>query len=1252
MPDYPYNIAANFAGLSIHCHVLLDNTVVQGLTTITDVVARTSTNPDDVVFTSSTTLSGAEETILDGVVSGYEEALGVVQTGDDSLVKIWDSPKPAIKLQKSADMVFFEAGHGFTLSGGAGTINDLTTGYDRPASIELISDGIGGQAKARNNSLTGGPFDLVNNYLVMVYKIDGFAELSTFSVYIGNSSLGNHFRVELGSGQAQQYSDDGEWVHRLVSPNELTASSGTADDAMLASIDSIQIRIIDDATASVTITVQELYLAPKPVNSYFSISFDDGDESIYTKAHPRMAPHGFFATSYVIVDVIGAGGRVTLPQLKELHEVGWEISPHAYAGHIHTESITDVGEEAVREDFRNLRNWCFDQGFRGAGQYALPHGEISLENDFGVTTTRRALAREFFTTIRTVLLQGMDTLPPVQPDRLTPLYITDSVSLTQAQDEVDAWLNAGAFPQLVFHKIVAGAPAASTEWNEDDFETLMQFIADHPKNPQCISMSDAVFVEVPRIGEINIEDLASTGNDGQVAMATGSGGVVLSNSMIQNSKTGLVDVMTNLISINADPAKIDVRASRGVVVNFDPAPGDPAMVDLVWVVPFEAITLPGLAANLVTAVFVVDGGGGVAQIELSNIFPSPTDRRTKLLIGFAFHAGASVVDAVDSAGVTGWDTGSSLDDLMSAVGDFNLSGNIYAANSGGNLLMDKGIGKAFGRGVDPGNINDQHNIDNPLQTGITFYNYSHRDSGSGFDTSIKSEIDPDFYDDGTGTLATTSNKYTIQRIVFTPRGGGRTAIEYGQALYNSLNEAIDAISANGVIRNPDLTSAILRGWLVVQGNTTDLTNTADAVFRENHSEIAQPSGAGTDVDAIHVNGTNEISGITTKATPVAGDLLVIEDSAAGNIKKSVTFSSLDARYAELSGAAFTGAITTTSTFDGRDVDADGTAQDTHIADTANPHGTDVGNLGTGTLAELNTAITDATLDTSSASRPPSGTAAGSLTGSYPNPGVADGADSTALHDDTAGEILAITLKAAPGGTDVLVLEDVSAANIKKRTTAAAIAASGPPATHALGGAEHSSATLAQLNALVSDATLDTSSASRTPTSHASSHSDGGSDEIKIEDLGATSTDDTLVFGPNGSGGVEAKAVPSPVFGSELNLVESLGESESSSTTFATKVRIPAADDITLPAGSYEVSATFMWQANGSNNMFVEVHENGTRIGLELILRPEISNDWRPETRNFTRTLTAGDYNWSVEFAREVVGVVKVRDVQMKVYRIS
>lgn len=53
----------------------------------------------------------------------------------------------------------------------------------------------------------------------------------------------------------------------------------------------------------------------------------------------------------------------------------------------------------------------------------------------------------------------------------------------------------------------------------------------------------------------------------------------------------------------------------------------------------------------------------------------------------------------------------------------------------------------------------------------------------------------------------------------------------------------------------------------------------------------------------------------------------------------------------------------------------------------------------------------------------------------------------------------------------------------------------PPKAHALGGTDHTTATLAQLNAKVSDATLDDSSGVRTPSGHEASHRNGGTDEV-------------------------------------------------------------------------------------------------------------------------------------------------------------
>jgi len=75
-------------------------------------------------------------------------------------------------------------------------------------------------------------------------------------------------------------------------------------------------------------------------------------------------------------------------------------------------------------------------------------------------------------------------------------------------------------------------------------------------------------------------------------------------------------------------------------------------------------------------------------------------------------------------------------------------------------------------------------------------------------------------------------------------------------------------------------------------------------------------------------------------------------------------------YALIDGTrAFTGdidlgsnAITNVGNVDGRDVSADGTALDNHVADTDNPHSTSIVNLGSGTLGQLNTAISDATIN--------------------------------------------------------------------------------------------------------------------------------------------------------------------------------------------------------------------------------------------------------------------------------------------------
>lgn len=121
-----------------------------------------------------------------------------------------------------------------------------------------------------------------------------------------------------------------------------------------------------------------------------------------------------------------------------------------------------------------------------------------------------------------------------------------------------------------------------------------------------------------------------------------------------------------------------------------------------------------------------------------------------------------------------------------------------------------------------------------------------------------------------------------------------------------------------------------------------------------------------------------------------------------------------------------------------------------VAGTVSAHTLGGASHSADTLANLNLKISDATLDSSSATRVPS------------SHGLAGAEHASSTFAQLNAKISDATLIPA---TD-------------SRLSDARV-----PTSHGLGGAEHAASTLAQLNAKVSDATLDDSSASRTPTAH-------------------------------------------------------------------------------------------------------------------------------------------------------------------------
>ena len=82
-------------------------------------------------------------------------------------------------------------------------------------------------------------------------------------------------------------------------------------------------------TISATQLVQAInYGADLPARPIV-ISFDDGDESVYTTAFPIMREFGFSGVNYIVVNFIGTQGYMSVDQLLELASAGWETGSHS-----------------------------------------------------------------------------------------------------------------------------------------------------------------------------------------------------------------------------------------------------------------------------------------------------------------------------------------------------------------------------------------------------------------------------------------------------------------------------------------------------------------------------------------------------------------------------------------------------------------------------------------------------------------------------------------------------------------------------------------------------------------------------------------------------------------------------------------------------------------------------------------------------------------------------------------------------------
>jgi len=288
------------------------------------------------------------------------------------------------------------------------------------------------------------------------------------------------------------------------------------------------------------------------------------------------------------------------------------------------------------------------------------------------------------------------------------------------------------------------------------------------------------------------------------------------------------------ITINVDDTKFDISDGTGLVVDSYTDPDNVVISSVSWT-GLTAITPDFLLTGVATFTSIQKGAfnpstgmfdGVVVQTE--NLL-TPEQERDSISLGAVAHPFQTNI--INTVPIAVFDAApiNQLQDLSSAIGTINISGNIYSPN-GVNLSINKSGGTSFSMGSNTqNNRKDPNTVVNAATVAGSFF-YNHQDGSGGFTaTGPFTVIDPANYDDGSGTLASVGvNQFTIQRIF--PTQDTAVIIQYGQALYSSIADAEASLTTEVFNKNPALSALPIRAWLIVKGNATDLSDVGDAKF--------------------------------------------------------------------------------------------------------------------------------------------------------------------------------------------------------------------------------------------------------------------------------------------------------------------------------------------------------------------------------------------------------------------------------------
>lgn len=337
------------------------------------------------------------------------------------------------------------------------------------------------------------------------------------------------------------------------------------------------------------------------------------------------------------------------------------------------------------------------------------------------------------------------------------------------------------------------------------------------------------------------------------------------SNIAKNSHTGVITKGT--LSINSlDSTKLDNTEYKTLYIDMSD-PNSP-IVDVLTLLPQSGVTPPNLANVGSLWIGIQRMSKGVGSLIFSHEFTA-LEKRSIAIIGRVWSNSSTTISGIAQFSEPAWGAEKTLSDLIFAIGTLNIFGNEILPVSN-TLRIMKTVGSSF-RAFSGDNLNSPNITEDAEISLITSYGYRLLSSNSSA-TIAKTFIDPSNYDNNGILTNISSIKFTIQPVYYYPKSN-IIEVGYGQKLYNTLSQAIDGINIDATIisnnNRIDLNGSVLRAWICLRNDTTNLSDTNKVKFIQvvnNHAVTTNSSLWSTLNDNIYYNNGNVGIGTTTPSS--------------------------------------------------------------------------------------------------------------------------------------------------------------------------------------------------------------------------------------------------------------------------------------------------------------------------------------------------------------------------------------------------